>query len=480
MSEQIDHRVYSSEFEYGILYNRSFEVPQEFWQNLPAALGQSAGISMRANGSRIYPDCGHVEYAAPESSSLDDFVHAELAGEQIVIDTLKNLAEASRDDNFRVHKRGIDSAGNNYGSHVSYNVSNVVRFDRIKDEDKARNVRALASLYSARMALVGGGYYNTELDEWHVSQRINCFDKMTSMSCHSKGSRPLVDIRNEAFADERFRRLHDSSSDPNVSVWALRTKVGFTSAYLRLLESGVDLERFFVANPLYAAHTIAADTELKQVIELEGGKRVTALNQLEGMAGAIIQFHEDGGYIPNDELRVAQEVHDLAIAAKGDRDVLLYKSDWVTRMLGAERMAEKKARNHKEYLALLAAGDQHYDMLACKPSGAEEPVFGPGRKLREQMKLGQYSPEAVEELKANPPQSSRAWLRGKLIQASFTDEVADRYGPVTRCSWDFVRFGNLDKSFLLSDPKKWHPNRVMRRIFKAAELEWEPTVQPLT
>lgn len=475
-NEQGDHRVYSGEFEYGILYMGTPSIPDDFFKYLPYGLSKSAGNDMRQNGSRIYPDCGHIEYAMPECGTLDDYVHADIAGEEIMQETLTDMAQRGPNRSFRLQKRGIDSLGTNYGAHESYNVLNSLRFRGLDEKERQYNIAALAALYSVRMVVAGGGYFNPYTKQWFVSQRNNCYNQLTSTVCHNPGSRPLVDTRDEPFADERYRRLHVSCGDPNVSPWALRTKVGLTSAYLRLLESGMSVRDLFLNDPLQTATIAAGDTALRATFTRTDGTTVSALNQLEAISEKILAFADDGGYIADDELAVVQSVHEVSIAAKEDPNALLYKADWKTRMVTAEKLAEKKAKTKTEYYGALAQADLHYDALAVKKGKENEVLVGYGKQLRDKGRFGTYDRKEVERLKREPPRTSRALLRGRLIEASHDEEVRRRYGHIRNGYWDTISFAGLDRAFDLSDPKLLRPNRVMRRILRAAQIEWEPAV----
>lgn len=471
MPEQPNTRVYSGEFEYGIVYNGDNAVPSEFWKKLPGPLKYAAGLNMRVNGSRIYPDCGHVEYAMPECGNLDDYVHAELAGEAIIIETMAAITADDNRRSYRIQKRAIDSLGTNYGAHESYNVKNNIRFSQVSAEQKKHTIGALAALYAVRMVIVGGGHYSPETNAWMVSQRYNCFDRLTSKVCHSTGDRPLVDTRDEPFADSRYRRLHVSSGDPNVSLWALRAKIGLTSGYLRLLEAGEDVSELFLESPVKTARQVSIDTNLVYKLRRIDGKKMTALNQIEAISERILTFAENNpGSVPDDEATVAQMVHDTSIKASHDANELLYKADWKTRMATSEIIAREKSNSDDELITNLAATDQYYDALAIKKYSDDKVYQGTGKLLREKGRFGSYDASAVERLKTNPPTSSRALLRGKLIEAAQHEEVIRAYGKITSANWDRIEFDVPDKQIDLSDPVRTDTNRMMRRILRAGEV----------
>ncbi len=487
MSESFQNtRVYSGEFEYGLMYNGNHQIPSEFWKKLPNGLDRGAGVSMRQNGSRIYPDCGHVEYAMPECGTLDDYVNSELAGEEIICDTIAAVAAESPNAHFRVQKRAIDSQGTNYGSHESYNVLRKVRFDAIPQTQRDYNIQALAALYTARMAVLGAGCYDMRTNDWKVSQRYRCFNTLSSQICHSAGSRPLVDTRNESFTDDEYRRLHVSSGDPNISPWALRAKPGLTSAFLRLLEQDIDVSGLFLANSVAAARLVAEDTSLRQTYDLEDGNSTTAMNQLEAMTNLILSKHEKRQlFLPDDELEVVEEINSISTRATIDADELLFKSDWLTRMRTAEGAADKRTKSAQSRETKLARADHHYDTLALllpgstpgpQPEADPAPdkqtvVSGFGKAYREKGRFGHIDTNEIKRLRAEPPESSRARLRGKLIAAGFNEETVGRYGNITHAYWDTVKFSGLESAFDLLDPTRTRPTRVMRRLIESAGIE---------
>lgn len=467
MSENVDHRVYGSEFEYGVLFDEHYYVPNDFFLNLPNGLSKSIS-DMRKNGSRIYRDCDHVEYATPETGTIDDFVSAELAGEEIVIEGLLNASKLADDKSFRVHLRAIDAHGGHYGSHFSFNVLNTLRFDNIDGVNRERIVHTLAAFNAVRTALLGSGYYDTKSQKWKLSQRMSAGLTLERSVCHN-GLRPLVDTRNESFADDAYRRLHDSSMDPSITIWSLRTKVGLTSAYLRMVENGVDLRDLYLADPVQSAVSINDDTSLKKLILLENGSKLTALNHLEQICYRIKRFHEDGNFIPSDEMEVVNDVHNVVISAQRDINVLFDRSDWYTRMVTAKRIAEKKAKS-KNHHKLLAKADYVYDLRAMKAAGTDKIVVGVGQQQREAERVAAINHNKVTLLRSEPPTSSRARLRGRLIEAAEMPDVNAKYGYIKQCTWDELKYAVLQDPFEFPHPRMITLNRLSERIISMAGL----------
>jgi|GEM_PF-4835256 len=472
MSAEISPRVYGTEFEYGMLINGSEELPTNFFHNLPADLAGAGDFYQ--NGSRIYPDVGHAEYATPECGTLDDIVAAELAGEEIFVSTLQRLTQDNPQSSYRIHKRNIDSVGNTYGAHESYGVDQSIKVgttDNVPERRRHYLIQALAVHYVSRIALVGGGYYNPNQREWHVSQRTGQLKQLSNSSCHTSYSRPLVDIRNEPLADAtRFRRLHVSHGDPNVSPWALRTKIGMTSAFLRLLEADVPMEHLFLRDPLQSAYQVGDDIKISAKLELLDGRHMTALEMQKTLAEKVLDMAE-AGHIPEDERIVAEDLYNTCGAAAKDLSALLRKADWYTR----QQLIEEKAVKSKYGGTIngrLAGLDQMYDAVVCKQP-ATEPIAGIGKRLRDQGYFGPIDHDAIKHLQTSPPTSSRALLRGKIIEAASVPDISGRYGQLN-ASWSALRFGlpsNL--RFDLSDPTKNKMNRLMRRILKKAEISLE-------
>lgn len=461
-------RVYGTEFEYGMLFGGSYTVPGVFLANLPHGL--AGNCQFRTNGSRIYLDLEHPEYATPECSNLDELVAAELAGEEIFVITLKKITNGNLQANYRLHKRNIDMAGNSYGAHESYCVDRSIRFDNTTSALSEYLVRALAVHYVSRIALIGGGYYNTYDREWRVSQRAGQLKHLSNTICNGRDARPLVDMRNEALADAgRYRRLHVSHGDPNVSVWALRTKVGMTSAFLRLLEIEAPVEHLFLRNPLKNAYEVGADIDLSAKLELHDGRRMTALELQETIAEKVLAL-ADTGLFPPDELAVAAETYNVSAAATKDLGALMYKADWYTR----RQLVEEKAVRSKyggSIRGRLAGLDQLYDAIICKKPGAE-PVAGIGKRLRDDGKFGPVDHEAVTRLQTSPPTTTRAYLRSKLVEAAKMPDIDRRYGTFS-IVWHKVSTSPTNLKFDLQEPTLTRPTHQMRRIFRRAGISFK-------
>lgn len=461
-------RAYGTEIEYGLVYNGAPQIPPDLFECLPYGLTAGGRYDLRKNGSRIYKDLGdHPEYATPECATLDDIVAAEFAGEAIMIGALANIAQKRSGDSFRLHKRGVGSNGRHFGAHVSYNVDRSIGFD-VDTSKHYYLVQALASYNVSRLVLFGAGRYDANEKRWYVSQRADCLKELMSGTCHARDTRPIVDTRNEPWADKnKFRRLHDSSGDPNISPWALRSKIGMTSAYLRLLENNIDVSDLFIRNPVASATAIATDTKLKHKIELLSGRKMTALEMLAAMGEKILKLEEKTASVPDDELGVVEEIVKLGKSARENPDELNYKADWQTRRMLAEA---KVPSVDKKRQAKLGTMDFYYDLLAKKEQASTEIIHGAGVKLREKGMLGDYDADNVAWLQVLPPASSRAYLRGLLIAAAADKEVISRYGALEISTWDSVKFAMLPKKFDLSNPLRTESNRTMRRIFKVAGI----------
>lgn len=161
-----------------------------------------------SNGARYYLDIGeHIEYATPECS-FEEAVTYEYAGEELLLDGLNTLQENDIVDGFRLHKRVVDSSGKFWGAHESYSY---------KPEFSPENqplAGALGTHLATRSVFTGAGRVTQSGPR--ISQKTASLSVESYSAAHQEGSRPLIDIRDEKLAGDRWRRLHVSCGDANV------------------------------------------------------------------------------------------------------------------------------------------------------------------------------------------------------------------------------------------------------------------------
>src|SRR5918999_1548692 len=195
----MQRRIYGVETEYGVTCTfrgqrrlSPDEVARYLFRRV-VSWGRSSNVFLR-NGSRLYLDVGsHPEYATAECDDLSELVVHDKAGERILegllVDAEQRLAEEGVTGDIYLFKNNTDSAGNSYGCHENYLVS-----------QRAEHI-------------------------WE------------GVSSATTRSRPIINTRDEPHADaERYRRLHVIVGDSNMNEFTTFMKVGVTDLVLRMVE----------------------------------------------------------------------------------------------------------------------------------------------------------------------------------------------------------------------------------------------------
>ena len=397
---------------------------EEAWQR-----GTATCLS---SGGRLYVDHGHPEYATPECTGPAQATLADRAGDLLVArgtELLRRRGAAAR-----LFKNNVDGKGATYGTHENYLVSRAIDFDDL--------VQALVPLLVARPLLVGSGRVGIGAvargADFQISQRADYLEKVVGLG--TTVDRPLVNTRDEPHADpERWRRLHLVPGDANCFDTMTWLKLGMTSLVLQVLADGVPASwrRLRLADPVTQAREVSRDTRLRGALELADGRRLSALEILEQYLETVRGHLGDQGRAApapvGDPLRP-----DLSALADGaDTDgaetgAILAFWQASLRELQALRDGgnESDAAGHLEWVAkkqLLDAtarrhpGARGRDVLHAVDLAWSE-LSPAGRGLAERVPAGVDACGGLDEQMgevslAEPPATTRAWLRGRLVSA---------------------------------------------------------------
>ena len=397
---------------------------EEAWQR-----GTATCLS---SGGRLYVDHGHPEYATPECTGPAQATLADRAGDLLVArgtELLRRRGVAAR-----LFKNNVDGKGATYGTHENYLVPRAIDFDDL--------VQALVPLLVVRPLLVGSGRVGIGAvargADFQISQRADYLEKVVGLG--TTVDRPLVNTRDEPHADpERWRRLHLVPGDANCFDTMTWLKLGMTSLVLQVLADGVPASwrRLRLADPVTQAREVSRDTRLRGALELADGRRLSALEILEQYLETVRGHLGDQGRAApapvGDPLRP-----DLSALADGaDTDgaetgAILAFWQASLRELQALRDGgnESDAAGHLEWVAkkqLLDAtarrhpGARGRDVLHAVDLAWSE-LSPAGRGLAERVPAGVDACGGLDEQMgevslAEPPATTRAWLRGRLVSA---------------------------------------------------------------
>src|SRR5438093_553828 len=415
-----------------------------FEKVIPAA--RTANVFLE-NGARLYLDTGfHPEYATPECDDITDLVIHDKAGERIVEDLLHQAEKRLREDgisgNILLFKNNTDSAGNSYGCHENYLVSRDVSFQRLAE--------ALIPFFVTRQIFAGAGKVLQTPRGFHycLSQRAQHICQEISGATTS--SRSIINTRDEPHADaERYRRLHVIVGDSNMSEVATYLKIGTTALVLDMIEDGFFDRDYSLQSPVQAIRDISHDPTLRQAIKLKDGRSVTALQvQIEYLEYTTRYVNSiDADAASKD---VLARWTDVMEKLESDPMQLDRELDWVIKRQWIESYMTRNRLSWRDpKISLMDL--QYHDIRPDR--GLYYKLVG--RDMVDRI----TDDETIERAKHEPPQTTRARLRGDFIRQ------ANLKGKDYRVDWVYLKLNDPERETILcKDPFQSHDERVERLI----------------
>ncbi|MFM7270614.1 MAG: Pup--protein ligase [Actinomycetes bacterium] len=449
----MQRRIYGLENEYGVtctLRGQRRLSPDEVARYLfrrVVSWGRSSNVFLE-NGARLYLDVGsHPEYATPECDSLADLVVHDKAGERI-LESLVESAEA------RLHEEGIrgdvylfknntDSAGNSYGCHENYLVERDGEFSRFTD--------VLIPFLVSRQVYAGAGkvLQTARGAMYCISQRAE--HVWEGVSSATTRSRPIINTRDEPHADaERYRRLHVIVGDSNMSEYSTFLKTGACSIVLRMLEEeGAPWRDLTLENPIRAIREISHDMTCRRRVRLANGRELSAVEMQAEYLERALRFASRHELDPREQRALEMWEHCMthleADPLKLDREV-----DWVIK----HHLLENYRARHD--LPLTSPRVALLDLSYHDVTRRRSAYYLMERRGQVERVVDD---EAIELATAEPPQTTRARLRGAFIKqakARKRDYTVD---------WVHLKLNDqAQRTVLCKDPFKARDDRVERLI----------------
>ena len=433
----MERRIFGLENEYGVtctLRGQRRLSPDEVARYLfrrVVSWGRSSNVFL-ANGARLYLDVGsHPEYATPECDSIYDLVVHDKAGERILEQLLESAEQRLREEGIRgiiyLFKNNTDSAGNSYGCHENYLTS--------RRDDFSHYAEVLIPFLVSRQIYAGSGkvLQTARGAMYCISQRAEHI--WEGVSSATTRSRPIINTRDEPHADaERYRRLHVIVGDSNMSEYATFLKVGAAAILLRMLEEpNVVLKDMTLENPIRAIREISHDMTCTRKVRLANGREMSALEiQGEYLTQALQMWEHCLTQIEKDPMGLDREC------------------DWVIKhkLIEGYRAKHDLPLSHpKVSLIDLQYHDVNRDRgLFYKMQN---------RGLVERI----CKDEDIESAIDNPPQTTRARLRGEFIR-----KAKEKKRDYT-VDWVHLKLNDqAQRTVLCKDPFKARDERVEKLI----------------
>ncbi|WP_415678518.1 Pup--protein ligase [Tsukamurella hominis] len=409
--------------------------------------GRSSNVFLQ-NGSRLYLDVGsHPEYATAECDSVLQLVTHDKAGERVLEDLLLDAEQRLQDEgiggDIYLFKNNTDSAGNSYGCHENYLVSRVGEFSRIAD--------VLLPFLVTRQLICGAGkvLLTPKNATYCLSQRAEHI--WEGVSSATTRSRPIINTRDEPHADaEKYRRLHVIVGDSNMSETTTMLKVGTAHLVLEMIEAGVQFRDFSLDNPIRAIREVSHDTTGRHEVRLAGGRQAGALDiQREYYAKAVEYLATRE---PDEQLSRVVDLWGRTLDAVETQDFsgIDTEIDWVIKRKLFQRYLDKYSMDLSD--PKIAQLDLAYHDIK-RGRGVFDVLQRRGLAARV------TTDEAVDAAVKNPPETTRAKLRGDFITAA---QAAGRDFTV---DWVHLKLNDqAQRTVLCKDPFRNVDERVERLI----------------
>lgn len=449
----MQRRIFGIENEYGVtctLRGQRRLSPDEVARYLFQRVvnwGRSSNVFL-ANGARLYLDVGsHPEYATPECDSVSDLTAHDKAGERILEKLLNNAENRLSIDGIHgdvyLFKNNTDSAGNSYGCHENYCVT--------RNQALSGYNEVLIPFLVSRQIYAGAGkvLQTARGARYCLSQRAEHI--WEGVSSATTRSRPIINTRDEPHADaERYRRLHVIVGDSNMSEYTTFLKVGTCALMLRMLEERhVVLRDMTLDNPIRAIREISHDMSCRRRVRLANGREASALEiQAEYLQRALrfAEHHE-----LNSEEQLALQMWEHCLTRLEDDPLQLDQEiDWVIKYKLIDRY---RARHSLELSdAKVSLLDLQYHDL-----NRERGLYY--RMQRRAMVERIVSDKQISQAVENPPETTRARLRGEFIRR------AKEQGRDYTVDWVHLKLNDqAQRTVLCKDPFKAHDDRVEKLI----------------
>ncbi len=296
--------------------------------------GGSGGVFLQ-NGARLCLNAGsHPEYATPECDNVLDLIAHDKAGDRILEDLLADVDRRLREEGIAgdtcLFKNNADPAGHSYVCQENYLVDRRGEFGRLAG--------ILIPFLVTRQIICGAG---TVLQTprgavYCLSQRADHI--WETVSSATTPSRPIINTRDEPQADaERFRRLHVSVGDSNMSETTTLLKVGSADLVLRMAEAGTAMGDLTLDNPIRAIRDVSHDMTGRRKVRLASGREMSAVEiQYEYLSRATDVTERNG--LDESSARVLQMwQRALGAIEDGDLDKIAREIDWVIKYQLIER-----------------------------------------------------------------------------------------------------------------------------------------------
>lgn len=352
------------------------------------------------NGARFYNDHTHPEYSTPECRELFQLVAHDLAGEKIVAECARLRNKEIGSNALQIFKNNTDYSGHSYGTHDNYLIPRRLPF--------AYWVRCLTPFLVTRQLYAGAGKVGSEAKNGEpfsglqLSQRSDFIE--TILSIETMTQRPIINTRDEPHAvPDEYRRLHLILGDANMSPFATALKVGTARAVLTLIGQEKITLHEELADPVSDIKRVSRDKTGTVPLKQSSGKTITPLETQEFYLEQA-EKHLDGEEWQWTLKEWGRALNEL----RHHPEKLADRIDW--------------AIKEKLFAGFMQAESLEWDDPMMQSLDLEYHNLDPDRGLYYGLRQTgdvtglPQAEEMAEQAVHNPPEGTRAELRGRAVK----------------------------------------------------------------
>lgn len=381
------------------------------------------------NGARFYIDHAHPEYCTPECATVQEVVAQDKAGEYLLMQMVRHYNQiCTPEQQVRLYKNNSDHQGHSYGCHENY-LMQAQTYENLFNNRGQWLYAYLAPFLVTRQVFCGAGKVGSEhRSDWvdfQISQRADFFERVIGLQ--TTHTRPIINTRDEPHArPSQFRRLHVICGDANLAEWSTYLKVAVTQLVLAMLEAGgLNLSAdVMLADPVAAIQLISQDPTLSAVVDLEHKQRkYKALHIQRIYVEAARRYLDQDRELQATWQQIWEDWARVIDWLETKPEALDSYLDWRIKWNFLRTQTARKDLSWQH--PIVRELDVKYHYLD------EEHGFFYLLEKRGQIK--RWLPAtAIEDAMHHPPQSTRAYIRGQLIQKYRSQLVS--------ANWDVLTF----------------------------------------
>ena len=436
-------------------------------RNLPDR--NSYGLFLE-NGSRLYCDCGHAELATPEVVSPFDLVRYQIAGDRLLSWLASELGTKHQAEPV-LFKTCVDYHSKvSFGAHESYSFWG----------DRSVIPPQILPFLASRLVVAGHGGFNNLSRGISFAISPRAHHLAHDVSEDSTSERGLFNTREETLCRAAdYHRIHLLHGENLCSPLGSLVRFGSTSLCLKLIEAGLRPgDEIKLQSPVEALRVFTADPGLEATAPRQDGSPVTAIEIQRGYLEWVENCLGEP-WMPGWAPSICRAWRDILERLEQCPESLEGSLDWkikfrlYTRHLERRGFSWDRVWQWNQLLCASSADDPGPVVARAARRGLQREEMDRFMAVRAELfeldvRFSQQSPrglyvqlaeagaldasdlapasDAIAKATADPPEGSRARLRGLLVR----ELAAARNGYV--CDWSGIWDGEGTRCVDFSEP----------------------------